>query len=323
MADGGRVLSSGRELDAAGILDPQLRADYARCRQLAAGRGRTYFLATRLLPPASRPAVHALYGFARIADEIVDDTAVTRSVEQRARQLDRLADELLRGRRSSEPACRAVADTAHLHKIDARLFQDFLISMRLDLTVTEYETYADLERYMHGSAAVIGLQMLPVLGTVGRIDDAAPYAARLGVAFQLTNFIRDVGEDLRRGRIYLPQESLRTFGVSRSRLERGVVDEPVRQLLRHEIERTRRMYAAAQPGVALLDPRSRPCVATAYTLYRDILAEVERADYEVLARRVSVPLSRRILVATAGLARALAARRTNAGPAGPTPTASG
>lgn len=198
---------SRRELDAAGIIGPALRAAYARCRALNAQHGRTYFLATRLLPVERRCAVHALYGFARWADDIVDDLDRRQPPEERDRLLRLLESDLAHGLRTGageEPVVRAVADTAGRYAINHGLFTDFLASMRSDLTVTDYRTYADLRAYMHGSAAVIGLQMLPVLGTVVAREEAAPHAAALGVAFQLTNFLRDVGEDLDRGRVYLP-----------------------------------------------------------------------------------------------------------------------
>src|SRR5579875_2779269 len=132
-----------------------------------------------------------------------------------------------------------------------RYIEDFLASMRSDLTVAEYPRYSDLERYMWGSGAVIGLLLLPILGTRSRAL-AEPYAADLGIAFQLTNFIRDVGEDLSRGRIYLPGEDLTLFGVDPDRLRRGVVDGPVRRLLAYEIARTREIYRSARPGIRLL-----------------------------------------------------------------------
>lgn len=166
-----------RELDSAGITDPALRAAYTHCRRLNARHGRTYFLATRLLPVERRSAVHALYGFARWADDIVDDLDGHRTSEERDRLLRRLENDLAHGLRTGggdEPVVRAVADTADRYGIEAALFADFLVSMRSDLHVTDYPTYADLRAYMHGSAAVIGLQMLPVLGTVVPRAEAAP-----------------------------------------------------------------------------------------------------------------------------------------------------
>jgi phytoene synthase len=305
---------SRRELDAAGITDPALRQSYEVCRRLNAAHGRTYYLATLLLPPAKRPYVHALYGFARYADEIVDDPHLT---GDRAGLLgDWKAEVLADVRRgdSTHPVTRALVDTVRRWDIPPEHLETFLGSMAMDLTVSSYDTYADLMRYVYGSAAVVGLQMLPILEHPGVPRSVVePYAADLGVAFQLTNFIRDVGEDLRRGRVYLPTEDLALFGVDREHLTRGVVDGPVRRLLAYEIARSREVFRAAEPGIRLLHPTSRDCMRTAFRLYGAILDEVERADFRVLDRRVSVGAGRRAAVALPGLVRARLARRPDTG----------
>ena len=303
---------SARELDAAGIVDPALRASYEACRRLNAQHGRTYYLATLLLPAWKRPYVHALYGFARYADEIVDDLASTLTDAQKADWLIGWGAQFLEDVRaggSEHEISRAVVDTVRRWDIPLQHVEDFLASMRMDLTVTEYATYDDLMVYVHGSAAVIGLQMVPVLEPLVPREVAEPYAADLGVAFQLSNFIRDVGEDLRRGRVYLPQEDLAAFGVTREHLEHGVVDGPVRRLVAFEVARTRELYRSAAQGVRLLHPTSRPCIETALALYGGILDEVEAADHDVLSQRVSVGPARRARVAVPGLVRAWAARR--------------
>ncbi|CAL9623821.1 phytoene/squalene synthase family protein [Streptomyces sp. enrichment culture] len=305
-----------RELDAAGITDPVLRADYAHCRRLNARHGRTYFLATRLLPLERRSAVHALYGFARWADDIVDDLDRRRTPAERDRLLEDLEGDLLRGLRSGggdEPVVRAVADTAARYALDPSLFTDFMAAMRADLTVADYPTYADLRAYMHGSAAVIGLQMLPVLGTVGPREEAEPHAADLGVAFQLTNFLRDVGEDLDRGRVYLPADLLAAHGVDRPLLEwsrrTGRRDPRIRAAFVAAEALTRQVYRAAEPGIALLDPRVRPCIRTAFTLYGGILDAIAEQDYAVLHRRAVVSRRRRAATAARGALAVLRARR--------------
>jgi 15-cis-phytoene synthase len=304
-----------RELDAAGITGAALRASYARCRAINAQHGRTFFLATLLLPPAKRPYVHALYGFARHVDDIVDDMSPALGTEQRAERLHEWATDFLADLEwgaTSDPVSRAVLDTVRRWEIPASYFADFLESMRMDLTVSSYPTYDDLARYMWGSAAVIGLEMLPILGRADssmRWDVLESHAIDLGMAFQLTNFIRDVAEDLRRGRVYLPEESLHRFGVDRERLARGRVDEPIRNLLAWEIERTRRLYQRAAPGIDLVHPTSRGCLRTAFTLYAGILDEIERADYDVFSKRVTVNLRRRASVGLAGLRGSWSARR--------------
>jgi phytoene synthase len=307
---------SGRELDAAGIRDPELRASYEACRRLNASHGKTYYLATLLLPAWKRPYVHALYGFARFADEIVDDLGSTLSDAQKADWLIGWGEQFVKdveagGSPSSvdHPISRAVVDTVRRWDIPMHYVEAFLASMRMDLTVTEYATYDDLMQYVYGSAAVIGLEMVPVLEPLVPREVADPYAADLGIAFQLSNFIRDVGEDLQRGRVYLPMEDLAAFGLTREHLEHGVVDGPVRRLLAFEVARTRELYRNAAHGVRLLHPTSRPCIETALRLYGGILDEVEAADYQVLGRRVGVGRTTRARVAVPGLVRAWAARR--------------
>ncbi|MFI9610650.1 phytoene/squalene synthase family protein [Streptomyces sp. NPDC052023] len=314
---------TSRELDAAGIADPDLRAAYVRCRALNARYGKTYFLATRLLPLARRPAVHALYGFARWADDIVDALGTGDTRDDRAQQLALLGARLERGLReghSTEPVVHALADTARRHTIDHQHFTDFMAAMRSDLDVTDYATYADLRAYMHGSAAVIGLQMLPVLGTVVPRAEAAPHAAALGVAFQLTNFLRDVGEDLDRGRVYLPADLLAAHGADRELLlwsrRSGRGDKRITAALRAAEDLTRGVYREAAPGIAMLEPASRPCIRTAFVLYGGILDAIAEGGYAVVHRRAVVPLRRRLTVAGDGLARVLRARLT-AGAAAP------
>ncbi|MFH8336421.1 phytoene/squalene synthase family protein [Streptomyces sp. AM6-12] len=309
-----------RELAAAGISDPGLRAAYRHCRALNARHGRTYFLATRLLPVERRPAVHALYGFARWADDIVD--CLVPGSDARAAALARLQAELEEGLRrggSGEPVVHALADTARRYAIDHAHFRDFMAAMRSDLVVTAYPTYADLRAYMHGSAAVIGLEMLPVLGTVVPREEAAPYAAALGVAFQLSNFLRDVGEDLDRGRVYLPVDLLAAHGVDRELLTwsraTGRPDRRITAALREFEALTRGVYRSAAPGIQLLDPVARPCIRTAAALYGGILDAVARDGYTVLHRRSVVGRRRRAVVAADGLARVVAARlRARSGP---------
>jgi phytoene synthase len=311
--------------------DPALARAYRTCRELHAAHGRSYYLSTMLLPVEKRPYVHALYGFARYADDIVDGPANGRP-EDAAAALDDLEAGLRAALRAGGPGIdappgartdvlRAVADTATRWQLEPELFSSFLQSMRMDLTVSEYATWDDLLSYVEGSAAVIGLQMLPILEPTSRA--AATYARDLGIAFQLANFLRDLGEDLRRGRIYLPQESLRHFGVTRERLCTGVVDGPVRRLLAYEIARCRELFRSAEPGIRLLHPTSRDCIRTALTLYAGILDAIERADYQVLDRRVAVTLPRRLGIVGPGLWRAVRVRRTTLGAGAPTtPTSS-
>lgn len=301
-----------RSLDAAGITDPRARADFQTCRRLHAAHGRTYYLATALLPPAKRPYVWALYGFARYADELVDSLE---SPDPEA--LLGWSEGFLDAIEAGVPADgvgRAMLHTMRRWEIPRAHVEAFLSSMAMDITRTGYATYADLEEYMYGSAAVIGLQMLPLLEPVD--PAAAAHARRLGEAFQMSNFIRDVGEDLDRGRVYLPQEDLDAAGVTREALHdgrrRGRTSRAVRELLAFEVDRTRRLYARAAPGLDLLHPTSRPSIHCALVLYGGILDAVERAGYRVLERRVSVGPARRAQVALPALLASHRSRRRDA-----------
>ena len=288
------------ELTAAGITDPDLRASYAECKRLNALHGKTYFLATLLLPKAKRPFVHALYGFARYADEIVDDLASELSIEEKAEALSTwgntvLAD-LKRGT-SDDHVGRALIDTVKRFDIPHEHFEAFLHSMTMDLTVQEYETYEDLLEYVYGSAAVIGLEMVPILGPLH--NDAYEAAKKLGIAFQLANFIRDVDEDLDRGRVYLPIKELAQFGVTREMLEERVLTPEIIEALQFQIARVRQLQAEAAPGIAMLEATSRPCIEAASTLYCGIVDEVEKIGYDIFNQRAKTSTVRRIRVAGA------------------------
>jgi phytoene synthase len=288
------------ELTAAGITDPDLRASYEECKRLNALHGKTYYLATLLLPKAKRPFVHALYGFARYADEIVDDLASELSIEEKSEALSNwgngvLAD--LKKGTSEDHVGRALIDTVKRFDIPHEHFEAFLHSMTMDLTVQEYETYEDLLEYVYGSAAVIGLEMVPILGPLH--NDAFEAAKKLGIAFQLANFIRDVDEDLDRGRVYLPIKELAQFGVTREMLEERVLTPEIIEVLKFQITRVRQLQAEAAPGIAMLEATSRPCIEAASTLYCGIVDEVEKIGYDIFNQRAKTSTARRIRVAGA------------------------
>ena len=287
-------------------MDADLATAYELCRDLHRHHGRTYYLATRLLPAWKRRHVHALYGFTRFADEIVDRTESLPPVERAAR-LTEWSDEFIAGLRGApvdDPLLPAVLHTIAVFDLDPDDFDSFLRSMAMDLTVTSYATYDDLLDYMEGSAAVIGTMMLPILGSTDPAAAREP-ARQLGLAFQLTNFIRDVAEDLDRGRTYLPDEDLAAFGLTRDDLyaahARGAATPAIKNLIRYEMVRAGEHYAAAAPGIPLLTPGSQACMRTAYQLYGGILDEVAANDYDVFARRALVPNRRRAAVVARSL----------------------
>ena len=299
---------------AAGITDPALQSSYEECKRLNALHGKTYYLATLLLPKSKRPHVHALYGFARYADEIVDTYSEGSTPEERAETLrdfsTRALADIERGA-SHDSILAALVNTIQKYRIPHEYFRAFLESMEMDLHKSRYANYGELEKYMYGSAAVIGLQMLPILGTVS--DEAKNAAQRLGEAFQLANFIRDVSEDLYRGRIYLPLDELAKFGVTEADLFARKLTPEIIEALKFQISRVRSLQAEAAEGIPFLDRVSQPCIEAASELYCGIVDEVERNGYEIFTKRAKTSTLRRLRVAIPAALRATVASRSTTG----------
>jgi phytoene synthase len=273
-----------------------LERSYRCCRELNKRHGTTYYWSTWALPAVKRHHVWALYAFCRHADDIVDDLGPTPVAVRRdalAGLGERFMTDLHRGR-SDDLVLKAVVHTARAFDLEPDLFRRFLRSMEMDLSVSAYRTWPDLLEYMDGSAAVIGEMMLPILEPESA--DARESARALGIAFQLTNFLRDVG------RVYIPAEDLARFGADP---DRRIVDDAWRELMAFEIARCRAIYSTADAGIAALPPASARCVAAARTLYSGILERIERADYDVFSGRVRVPARRKLAV---GVGAALSGR---------------
>jgi 15-cis-phytoene synthase len=298
-----------------------LEESYERCRQLNKRHGTTYYWSTQLLPKVKRHHVHALYGFCRYADDIVDDLGSTATVEDRERAMadfgDRFFADLDCGR-SDDPVLKAVVHTVKAFDIDADCFRRFMRSMTMDFTVATYETFDDLLEYMDGSAAVIGEMMVPILEPLR--PEALEHARALGNAFQLSNFLRDVNEDLDRGRVYIPQEDLRKFDADP--WERRVTPA-WRDLMAFEIARNREIYAHADPGIGMLPPTSARCIRGARALYSGILDQIEAADYDVFSSRVRVPTWRKLAVAAGVLRPGRDPGRRSGPPGGAAPPGNG
>lgn len=273
-----------------------LEESYRRCREINRRAGTSYYSATWLLPAVKRRHVHALYAFCRHADDIVDDLGPAPISERVGALADlgrRFRADLSAGD-SDDPVLKAVVHTVRTFSIDAACFGRFLASMAMDLRVGCYADFDALLDYMDGSAAVIGEMMLPILEPSSAL--ALPHARDLGIAFQLTNFWRDVAEDLDRGRVYLPQDDLDRFGARAALAGRRVSAEWV-TLLRFEIDRTRRYYASGRDGLAYLPRDSARCVAAAADLYAGILDRIESAGYDIWSGRVRVAGWRKAAVA--------------------------
>jgi len=271
-----------------------LEASYARCRELNKRYGTTYYWSTKVLPRVKQHHVWALYAFCRYADDIVDDLGPA-PVAERAAALaafgEQFFTDLARGA-SDHPVLRAVVHTVRAFDIDHECFRRFLRSMTMDLTIARYDTWADLQAYMDGSAAVIGEMMLPILEPLQ--PEALGHARDLGDAFQLTNFLRDIAEDLDRDRQYIPQEDLQHFGVDLT--TRSCTPQFV-DMMRFEIARCRELYTSADVGIAMLPPQSARCVRAARVLYSEILDTIEAQHYDVFAKRASVSTFRKAAMA--------------------------
>jgi phytoene synthase len=268
-----------------------LEQSYARCRTLNRRYGTTYYWSTKALPRVKRHHVWALYAFCRYADDLVDDLGSAAPTDVRAKALagfgERFFADLETGD-SDDDVLKAVVHTVAAFRIDPDCFRRFLRSMTMDLTVASYETWEDLLVYMDGSAAVIGEMMLPILEPTSPV--ATRHAQDLGNAFQLTNFLRDVDEDLDRGRVYVPQEDLRRFGAD-PWLRRATPEWVA--LMGFEIARCRDLYRSADIGLALLPPSSDKGIRAARILYAQILERIESQGCDVFSRRARVPTWRK------------------------------
>lgn len=259
--------------------DRVLAQAYAHCESLTAAHSRSFHLATSLLPGDKQRAMRALYAFCRVSDDLVDRPGRDPARELRAWQVKALAPQPLAG----DLVALAWADTRHRYRIPLRYAEQLIEGVAHDLGQTRHETFGDLAAYAYGVASTVGLMSMHIIGYSG--PEAVPYAIKLGVALQLTNILRDVGEDWRAGRVYLPAEELAAFGLTEADLAAGEVSEKWRAFMRFQIRRNRRLYAESWPGLAMLHKDGRLAVAAAAEFYRAILADIEAHDYDVFTRR--------------------------------------
>ncbi len=266
----------------------QYRRAYAYCRAITREHSRTFFIASALLPPDQRRAIQALYAFCRVSDDLVD-----RDGGDKASNLHDWRQRSLSNRPPSDDlVALAWADTSARYHIPRQYAEQLLDGIASDLAPARYETFADLTHYCYAVASTVGLMVMHIVGYSG--NEAIPYAVKLGVALQMTNILRDVGEDWRNGRLYLPREELTAYGLTEADVERGVVDDRWRAFLRFQIQRTRQLFAEALPGVALLGKNSRFAIRAAAELYQAILNDIEAHDYDVFHRRARVDDRRKV-----------------------------
>ena len=271
-------------------MDHALDHSYETCRRMHRRHDPTYYWATRRLPREIRPATHALYGYVRTADEIVDGPQRAASAEARRAALDawelELHDGLAHGR-SPHPVVGALVDAGRRHRLPLGELRTYMGSMRIDCAPVRIASWPELEAYMDGSAGSVGRIMAPLLGVPARHH--AGYG-RLGQAFQLANFIRDVGEDRTLDRIYLPEEDRAAFGVGEADLARPRATPELRALLAMETRRARGLFAEAEPAIAAAPASVRTGVRLAVGVYLRVLDRVERIEFDVLGRATSVRL---------------------------------
>jgi 15-cis-phytoene synthase len=265
------------------------RAAYAHCGALTRLHSRTFHLASGLLPEPKRQAVRALYAFCRTVDDLVDHP---RSDSQL--QLTRWRGRLQQDRADrADPVDLAWHDARHRHGVPTVYAQQLIDGVTADLTGTRYDTFESLSHYCYGVACTVGLMAMHIIGYQG--DEAKPYAIRLGTALQMTNILRDVGEDWRMGRLYLPQRELAEFGLYERDIAAGALGQAAvaampawQAFMRFQIARVRDLYAAAMPGVAMLNSDGRLAIQAAADLYAGILDVIERNGYDVFTRRASL-----------------------------------
>ena len=284
----------------------RLEAAWAATEEIIRSHSKTFFFATGLLPQAERRAIRSLYAFCRASDDLVDCADTTQ------KDLDRWRAEVnLPSDRQVDPVLISWASVREQYRIDRQYERELLDGIEMDLNFRAFRTWEELETYCYRVAATVGLLSMPVIGLAPRatFEQAASYAIKLGVALQLTNILRDVGEDAGRGRVYFPEEDLRRFGLTHQDILNKVYDQRFVDLMRFEIDRARRLYRESLPGIALLSPSARPAVGAAALLYRAILDEIEKIRYRVHEQRAHTSGGQKMLLLPGILLKVLTLRR--------------
>jgi len=264
------------------------RPDWERCRDVARTHGRTFYFASQFLPAERRRAVHAAYAFCRVADDIVDGAPAT-GIDVAARALDVWEAEI---DAPTDPIAVAFAAARGRYGIPVNPARDLLAGVRMDLAPRRYATWDDLRGYCYGVAGTVGLLAAPILGC--RDQAALPRAVDLGIAMQLTNILRDVAEDARMGRLYLPLADLAAFGCDPEAVLAGRPSGAFADLIAFEIDRARALYESARAGIPALCPAGQLTTLASSHLYAKILARIEEQAYDVFGPRATVPTRRKL-----------------------------
>jgi len=287
---------------------------YELCRQITATYSKTFYLGTLLMEPAKRRAIWAIYVWCRQTDELVDGPQAQFTDETTLDQWEHHLEAVFAGHPFRDTDV-ALIDTLAQFPIDIQPFRDMIAGQRMDLYRCRYETFEELRLYCYRVAGTVGLMSTAVMGVDYQsytapwqrhqaLPDPTEDAIALGIANQLTNILRDVGEDARRGRIYLPLEDLARFNYSEADLFKQIIDDRWRALMHFQIQRARQYYADAERGISLLSPDARWPVWSALMLYRKILTVIEENHYDVFNRRAYVPRLRKLTCLPLALMRA-------------------
>jgi phytoene synthase len=260
-----------------------LAESYSFCRSIARTRAKNFYYSFVLLPREQRNAICAIYAFMRYCDDLSDEPGA--SIEPLERWRCALVDALA-GRFDAYPAWPAFFDTVQRYRIPNEYFFQVIEGVKSDLEPRRFATFDELYRYCYQVASVVGLTIIHVFGFDSA--EALPLAEKCGVAFQLTNILRDIGEDAARGRIYLPAEDLERFGVSADDLAAGRRTDAIVRLMQFQAARARAYYDESRPLIDLVDKRSRPGLRALITIYFRLLERIEECNYDVFSRRVSL-----------------------------------
>jgi phytoene synthase len=261
-----------------------LADSYAYCRRVARTRARNFYYSFVLLSREQRDAMCAVYAFMRYCDDLSDEPGANRAgIEQWRKALD----EALEGRCDAHPVLPAFHDTVTRYRIPPRYFHEMIDGVASDLEPRRFETFEQLHRYCYQVASTVGLTTIHIFGFES--PEALPLAEKCGIAFQLTNILRDIREDAEHGRIYLPAEDLARFHVTEDDIRGGVRTPEFIDLMDFETARARRHYTESQPLVGLVDRRSRASLSALISIYSRLLDRIERSNYDVFSRRISLP----------------------------------
>jgi len=265
--------------------DASLRKAYAHAEKITRENSKSFYLASQLLPEEKRSSVRALYAFCRTVDDIVDEN----TVDAREKHLDYWR-EVSQGASTPDdnPVAAAWADTLARYHIPHQYAMQLIDGVQQDMIQTRYQTFEELTTYCYGVASTVGLMSMFIVGFES--NDAVPYAIKLGVALQMTNILRDVGEDFRNDRVYLPREELIRYGIREEDIANGRVTEAWRSFMKFQIERTRQLYEEAWPGIKMLAREGQFAIGAAAILYQGILDAVEANDYDVFSLRAHIGL---------------------------------